>query len=121
LENKEKIPEGLNIGTKVKVGKVSTEGWVNQYFAERQKTIPSSSVGEIIDIWKDGQFMIRFQDVKETAWTVTYDGFAPYFKKGWNIATYHIEELEPLPSIDEVEKHQFQFELDKLKGYFKGD
>ena len=128
LESKIRPPIVMKIGDKVRVKSEDDREWNSDYFNDRRRVIPIDSVGKLLFInylQRSGNnnlttYFVRFDDTKEFPWRRKFKGIKYYQDKygyGENIALYRAHELAPMPSINDVEKHLFQVELDKTRGY----
>lgn len=109
----------LKVGKRVRVSKPSQEGFLKEYYDEREKSIPANSLGEILGISGNGQIEIYFPEVHRTYWKKDWNGksMTSMNKDGKAIAWYHANELTiaSLVKVNELESYRFGKKIEKLE------
>jgi|SRR3989344_468242 len=115
VEIDDKSQKKPDFGTKVKVvyAEKTSFSWKQEYLTERTRLIPVGSKGTIIGIGSYGKHFVEFPKMPKITWKQDWEGIENY--KGRNVAMYAIEELFFFPTTNEISKHYFRSELNKLK------
>lgn len=92
------------------------EGFINQYFDERDKVFLVGDIGRVVGL--EEYAYVKFD--KEGQWSRLWKPDCNYWKEKKNVAEYGAKELEVLPSIGSVEATAFDYVISKIKTRISG-